>query len=66
MGPACDVTDDPKDGSSVTCSDESLENTVFSNVLSLIISVSAQAQSYVQGAYTRTIHTHFMPQYIII
>ena len=35
----CDVTADPKNGSAVTCSVESLENTVYSRVLNQIMPV---------------------------
>ena len=51
----CEVTTDPKDGSPVTCSEESLENTVYSNVLNLIMSVSEETLDY--RAYTHP-HTH--------
>ena len=39
----CDVTADPKNGSAVTCSAESLETMVYANVLNLIMTVSTDA-----------------------
>ena len=39
----CDVTADPKNGSAVTCSAESLENMVYTKALKLIMEVSTDA-----------------------
>ena len=52
----CDVTADPKNGSAVTCSEESLENTVYANVLSLIMKVRTDA--YTADTMHRYTHTH--------
>ena len=39
VGPVCEVEVDPGDGTPVTCTEQSLNNTVYAGVLDLLIGV---------------------------
>ena len=60
----CNVTDSPKDGSPVTCTEESVENVVYSYVLHLIIQVSVFIN--VSYAQFHTVHCIHLPHTLYI